>query len=140
MRYYRQRSLGCSVQVLHLRKHYPSGEFNLKKGNLIWTGFVTPHGGARQYEIKLHYRPLFRPEVSVVSPNLTELSGGKRVPHLFSQQEQTLCLHYHGVWKHTMLLAETIIPWAVLWTAYFEWWLVTDTWAGDEILHGKTRK
>jgi hypothetical protein len=79
------------------------------------------------------------PSVRVIDPDLSEVTEGKKVPHLFSPGEQTLCLHYHGVWKPNMILAETIVPWAILWTEYFEWWLVTGDWAGDEVEHAGTK-
>ena len=86
------------------------------------------------------YRLGARPRVRVMSPNLQILTGGKKAPHLFSQVEQTLCLHYHCVWKPTMLLSETIVPWAILWAEYFEWWLVNGSWAGDEIVHSGVKR
>lgn len=73
--------------------------------------------------------------MKVVEPNLREVADGKRVPHLFSQEEQTLCLHYHGSWRPHELIAKTIVPLVLLWTEYFEWWLVTGRWAEEEVAH-----
>jgi hypothetical protein len=85
------------------------------------------------------YRPGERPRVRVVEPELKAIAKGRKIPHLFIQEEQTLCLHFIGVWKPSMLLAKSIVPWAVLWTEYFEWWLFTDEWAGEEIHHSGTK-
>ena len=88
-----------------------------------------------EYRLKLTYDLGNRPRILVVKPNLREIANGRKIPHLFSQEEQSLCLHYREVWNPTQILAMTIVPWALLWTEYFEWWLVTGRWAGDEVVH-----
>ena len=124
---------------MHLDQRFPGAALSLKCGLLVWEASTIPHPGAVRYDLRMTYRDFERPQVRVIDPDLTGLSRGKKVPHLFSQRDQTLCLHYHGVWQPSMLLATTIVPWAVLWTEYFEWWLVTGMWAGDEILHGRVK-
>jgi hypothetical protein len=127
--------LGVTAQALALKRFYPETAVVCRKGLLTWTGVASPRGTSLLYSMRLTYRPGDRPEIRIIEPDLKIIAEGRTVPHLFSQREQTLCLHFRGIWKSDMLLAMTIIPWAVLWTEYFEGWLFTNEWAGDEIEH-----
>lgn len=129
------KPLGVAVQALQLSRAFPTAQVFLRSGLLTWEAQTVPHPGANRYDLRMTYRLGERPHVRIVDPDLKGLASGKKVPHLFSQIEQTLCLHYHGVWKSNMLLAAEIVPWAILWTEYFEWWLVTGEWTGDEVDH-----
>ncbi len=63
----------------------------------------------------------------ILSPKLTDLPD-KDVPHRF--EGGNLCLHYNGEWDPTMLISETIIPWASEWLLHYELWLATGEWLG----------
>lgn len=134
-RWCRQKSLSLAIQTMHLRKCYPESHTRFHRNRLEWEGVASARPSSLQYHLKLVYDLGNRPKVWVIEPDLQELSAGRTIPHLFSQKEQSLCLHYREVWKPNQILAMTIIPWALLWTEYFEWWLVTDRWAGDEVTH-----
>jgi len=134
-RWCKEKPVSLVAQEFGLKKHYPETCVSSSKGVLRWSGTTAPRGFSRKYELELEYKFKGVPSVKVATPNLLELSGGKKVPHLFSQKDQTLCLHFHRVWKPSMLIATTTIPWSVMWVEYFEWWLVSDYWAGDEIDH-----
>ncbi|MGB0718636.1 MAG: hypothetical protein ACPGO7_04825 [Alphaproteobacteria bacterium] len=134
--WHRLKRLPIAVQAMHLKREYPLGELISDYKGLRWISDVRPRPHSLKYKVQLVYaHSVRRPVVRILEPNLRLISEGKRVPHLFNQEKQTLCLHYHGVWKPNTLLAETIIPWTVMWTEYFEWWLATDKWHGDEVVH-----
>lgn len=138
-RWMRAKPVSISAQALHLNKDYPGSRSICHKGMLTWNGVVSARRSSGEYHLRMTYRPGERPRVQVVEPDLKVSADGRKIPHLFSQEEQSLCLHFIGVWKPTMLLAKSIVPWAVLWTEYFEWWLFTDEWAGEEIDHSGTK-
>jgi hypothetical protein len=120
---------------MHLRKNFPEAHCLVTPSTLKWEGITGVREASMRYHLRLDHKIGERPRVRVLAPNLIEIADGKSVPHLFSQAEQTLCLHWRGSWQQHQILAETIVPWSVLWTEYFEWWLVTGRWAGDEIAH-----
>lgn len=91
---------------------------------------ATPLG--RAYKIRITYTVGVRPELTVLRPKLSELAGGRRLPHVYRQEPPVLCLYLPGTseWTPSMFIARTIVPWTALWLFYFEYWLVTDEWKG----------
>lgn len=75
------------------------------------------------------------PKVYVTSPNLLELANGRKIPHLYSQKKQKLCLFLPQVreWHSAKILSRTVVPWIYLWLFYFEEWLFSDEWKGGGI-------
>ena len=85
------------MQALQLSRAFPTARVSLRSGLLTWDAETVPHPGAYRYDLRMTYRLGERPRVRVLDPDLKGVAFGKRVPHLFSQIEQTLCLHYHGI-------------------------------------------
>ena len=140
-RWHRPKRLPIAFQAKHLKHEFPGAEIIANYKKLRWVGTVRPYPHSLEYKIELTYViGARRPVVRILEPHLKVISEGKRIPHLFNQEKQTLCLHYHGVWKPNTLLAKTIIPWAVMWTEYFEWWLATGKWHGDEVVHAGPKR
>ena len=75
------------------------------------------------------------PNVWVQEPDLLKLSGGVRLPHVYDQKPARLCLYFPrtGEWSPSFPIADTVIPWSVLWLLYFEDWLSTGEWAGGGV-------
>lgn len=92
----------------------------------------------RVYQIRITYKLGKLPQSYVLDPSIGELAGGRKIPHLYSQDEQKLCLFYprHGEWNETMWLSASIVPWVSTWLFYFEEWLVSDDWKGGGIHPG----
>ena len=67
----------------------------------------------------------------MISPKLIQ-KNGERVPHLYDQETQRLCLFMpkYEEWKPFMYISETIIPWASEWLVFYELWLSTGEWLG----------
>ena len=76
------------------------------------------------------------PYVMVADPLLQPRPGGTfaEIPHLiFDEEEPTwsgLCLFdpQGGEWSAARLIAETTIPWAAEWLAYYELWHLSGEW------------
>lgn len=127
----------CGLQLMTLDSLFPGGKSIHTYRRLTWTGEVHPMDGTRIYRLRLTYVLGHPPRVFVVAPDLRVLSGGKRIPHMYSQETQWLCLYRPGMglWNPGMFLSQTIVPWALTWLIFFELWLATGTWHGRAYGH-----
>lgn len=132
-RFAARRPLTAAQQLLHLRRSpIAVGEGDVHRGRLDWRMRVQPTPLSRDYEISIGFQFKEEPTVTVVSPHLVGLVGGRALPHVYREDPVELCLYrpLYREWQSWMRLDETIVPWAYLWFYYFEDWLVTDEWAG----------
>lgn len=135
--------VSMAVQALWLRKLFPEGKTAMSRNSVSWRGKVSPGDYTRTYSIQMLYKQDSSPEVWVCDPNLKELAGDRRLPHVYDEKTQLLCLYLPncGFWSHDKVLAQTVLPWACLWLHYFELWLVTNEWHGrGEHPHSKQKK
>jgi hypothetical protein len=104
----------------------------VRKGELVWDFDVKPSPLSRTYQLQIRFKRFGLPDVFVLSPNLNELAGDRRLPHVYSANSVRLCLHFpkYEEWTRVKSIANTIVPWAYLWLIYFEHWLATDEWQG----------
>lgn len=127
------RPLTAAQQHFHLRGNatFP-GEARLRHGRVAWRGCVRPSPLSRTYAIRLDYQVGDTPRVFAEGPNLGALAGGRRLPHVYTQDPAQLCLYLPGTgeWRPELRLDETMLPWSVIWFFYFEDWLETDEWKG----------
>lgn len=93
---------------------------------------VCPTAVSRVYRIRISYAKNRSPQVVVLEPDLVQLAGDRRLPHVYSQKPTRLCLYLPRAreWSDEMLISRTMLPWAILWFYYFEHWLATDQWEG----------
>lgn len=129
------RPLTPAQQGFGLRALFPGADLAVRRGALRWAGWLQPSPLGRRYRVRLDYRVWTPPRTRVLSPDLRELAGGRRIEHLYSQEEQELCLYLpgSGEWTPAMSLARTIVPWACEWLLHFEAWLLTGTWEGGGV-------
>jgi hypothetical protein len=108
---------------------------------LSWEFCAAPTPLSRQYAVRMEYRQGTSPEVYVDNPDLTLLSEGRRLPHVYEQSPTRLCLFLpgSGEWGAWMRLDLTVVPWTALWLFYFEKWLICGEWAGGG-LHPMNRQ
>lgn len=101
-------------------------------GKLVWEFSARPTPLSREYEVRIVYHHGDVPEVFVIRPDLTEVSEGRTLPHVYSQKPTRLCLYLpnSGEWSPAMAIADSLVPWATLWLFYFEEWLSTGKWSG----------
>ena len=104
----------------------------VRRGELIWVFDARPSPLGRLYRLQIRLKNHEFPTVTVLTPDLSELSAGRRIPHVYSTAPMRLCLHVPSSdeWRFDKSVADTIVPWAYLWLAYFEHWLATDEWLG----------
>ncbi len=138
--------LSLSIQADALRR-YPAGKIAYKKGNLlVWRWDVKPSPLSSFYTIKMVYRLGSLPKVYVISPMPLTLAKGKTsLPHVYSTEEQQICLFYNDEdngreWGPDRIIANTIVPWIAEWLYFYEIWLYTGVWTGGGIHGGKIEK
>jgi hypothetical protein len=124
----RTRSLTMAQQALGLRSLFPDADLTLRPGRLSWTGRLQPSDLSRAYTVQMTYTSGRYPAVRVLTPKL-QASGNGFLPHTYDNG--TLCLHDAGQWNATMLIVDTIVPWAAEWLLHYEIWLATSEWSGD---------
>lgn len=122
--------LSAPAQSVALQKRFPSGLTTWSRRAVRWIGNLCPSEFGRNYLVELRYEIGDKPDVWVREPNLAEFTNGRKLPHVYDQKAQRLCLYFPGVgfWRPNMPLARTILPWSCLWLHTFEIWLVTDVW------------
>ncbi|MCH9269911.1 hypothetical protein [Pantoea ananatis] len=142
--FFPHRRLTLVEQYHGLRARFPNARCYITGRNkkLVWEGAISPSPFSREYIIRLEYSPPSAPDCYVSSPNLKELSQGRKLPHTYVTPENSkltqLCLYLpkkinpenHSEWRPQLLLSETVIPWASLWLFYFEQWLFSGKWEG----------
>jgi len=96
---------------------------------------------SRKYAVELQYLRNRPPDVYVREPNLTDLADKRKLPHVYDQEKQQLCLYLPGCgyWTPDKPLASTVMLWASLWLFHFEVWLVTDVFHGQGVHPSSTK-
>jgi hypothetical protein len=124
------------LQAGTLKSMFPDSSLH-REGEkiLIWKCSITPSSLSMTYKVKLKYiRNCI--EVYIIDPNPLKLAEGEtRLPHVYSHEQQKLCLYYpkNKEWNASMFLTETIIPWTCEWLFHYEIWLGTGEWHGGGI-------
>lgn len=131
------KTIPLGIQAKLLTREFPDGHCDHNYRRLLWSGQAQPEIWTREYTLQLEYLIGQPPKVRVLSPDLKELSEGRKVPHLYNKERQHLCLYRPnlGLWSPEKYLARTIMPWAFSWLIYFELWLATDLWHGRAYGH-----
>jgi hypothetical protein len=124
-----------AIQLANLQGQNPHGHGHVQRAKLTWQFHAQPTPVSRSYRMRLDYTLRGAPEMFVVAPKLQALAAERRIPHLYEQKRGRLCLYLPktGEWHDRRLLADTIVPWSVLWLFYFEEWLVSGEWKGGGV-------
>ena len=122
--------LSMTAQATGLRHVFPNGEVKATHNELRWRGELSPDEYSRTYVVEMRYRRDEKPLVWVRTPDLHPLTGGRRLPHVYDDELQQLCLFFPrcGLWHPARALSQTILPWTCYWLRLFELWIVTDDW------------
>ena len=115
-------------QALGLRSVFSGADLTLKPGRLSWTGRLQPCDLSRIYTVQITYARGRYPAVRVLAPKFQAAENGF-LPHTYDNG--TLCLYDAAQWNPTMLIVDTIVPWAAEWLLHYEIWLATGEWSGD---------
>jgi hypothetical protein len=132
MKYPKKPELTLAQHAAGLRAMYPHAEIRTVSGVLTWRDTIQPMALAWRYVVELKYRLGEEPTIRILEPNLRELAGGRLIEHLYSQEEQVLCVYYPDgrEWNAGKSLANTVVLWAHEWIVHFEAWLFTGVWDG----------
>lgn len=136
MRCRQNRNLSAAQQYLALRSSpICTGHGQLSRGQLTWTWQAAPSALSRIYTLHVEFKESGTPKVFVDQPDLIALAEGRRLPHVYSESPTQLCLYLpsSGEWHGSLLIANTVVPWATLWLYFFEEWLVSDDWKGGGV-------
>ncbi|OJW82391.1 MAG: hypothetical protein BGO69_17010 [Bacteroidetes bacterium 46-16] len=90
------------------------------------------------YKVKLHYIKNKSLSFYVIEPKPLQLANGHaELPHVYSTEEQKLCLYYPDgtEWNPGLLLTKTVIPWAHEWLFHYELWVGSGIWSGGGKKH-----
>lgn len=93
---------------------------------------VMPSAVSKSYDIKITFDKYDGVRVYVINEILKVASNRKKLPHVYSHNEQRLCLYSIAKqeWTREKLIASTIIPWTVKWLFFYEAWLIDGQWYG----------
>jgi hypothetical protein len=125
-----QQNVSLAEQLSVMQKLFPAFRHRWSGQTVVWTGDLQPSLLSDRYRVRISYNLHKYPFIDVVEPKLTIRDGSKSIPHVY--EENRLCLFdpRKNEWSHTMLIAETIIPWTSLWLFYYETWQATGEWLG----------
>ena len=129
-RFHHSSPLSITAQAFGLRRCFPNGTTTTRRDAVRWRGELSPDDFGRTYDIELQYCRNDAPNVWVRAPDLHAFTDGRRLPHVYDQREQRLCLYVPGCgfWRADRSLAFTLLPWTCYWLRLFELWLATDIW------------
>lgn len=125
---HRARRLTTAQQAFGLWGLLPRASVRLDPGRLTWTGQLSPSEVSQVYTVRLDYHRGSYPVVRVLDPPLRPDAQGF-IPHTFN--DGSLCLHDDGQWDESLLIADTLMPWASEWLYHYEIWLWSGHWFGD---------
>jgi hypothetical protein len=133
-------------QVASMRAIYPMLRLTVDgRWGCVWEGPL--RGFDRPYTVRITYivaRSLggcdvswqtLSPRAQVLAPDILAECGGSRPPHVYGvSPHPDLCLYdpAEAEWRADMFLAESFVPWAAQWLAFYEIWRVTGRWTGPE--------
>lgn len=116
-------------QILAMKTRHPDLRLiSWTRGEARWQGTIRPTDVSETYATTLTYRLHRRPRVHV--GGLVK-RGDEAIPHL--HRDGSLCLHLPNEWNASMIIAETIVPWAALWLYHYEVWHATAQWQGGGV-------
>lgn len=108
-------------------------EFNLSADLTIQfdDGRSISMGNLSNYRFRVTYSRRTEPRVYIIAPVL------KRRIHTWEQDDGRLCLYRPDLWswRDNMQFDQELFPQVALWTYYYELWLETGTWYGEEAPH-----
>jgi hypothetical protein len=120
-----------AIHLVHLNKLYPDFRYSWKRGQYVITGTLQPTEHSPKYQIEITCKQSMTPQTKVLDPLLE-----KNTPHVF-RDKGTLCLFHKNdfQWNEKKKIAETILPWTSAWLYFYEVWLETGIWFGEEYPH-----
>lgn len=132
-KYLKKKTITLVEQKFVLKRSYPNSECFTNCRQLFWSGKLKPTPLSREYSVTIKYTLNTRPHIFVSGNELYNLES-EHFPHKYFKDPETkiveICLYRHNQFSSSMLLSDTIIPWAIEWLYFYELWLATGEWLG----------
>ncbi len=82
-----------------------------------------------KYKIRVECSTTLPPKIFIEEPVVSKMK------HMY--KDRSLCLYHWSKfkWGDDKSIAQNLIPWVYMWIYFYELWLKTDKWYGDEYLH-----
>lgn len=140
------KSLAAQVQAMAVRWPEFTPAVGLSSTTIVWYGNL--RGLDRAFRVSVEYglplvgsKSLHRviPVVRVLAPRLIfnfKAKDEAPLPHVYFEgpnyELSPLCLFdpEAGEWNTSMFIADTTVPWAARWLAFYEIWEATGRWYG----------
>lgn len=124
--------IAAYVQLRTILESFPEAKINkLNWGQYEVILSLRPKMISPSYDIKISFSNKIA-KVFVINQTLEVSENRKKLPHVYSHEEQQLCLCSISKkeWTPSKLIVKTLIPWAVEWLYYYEFWLIDGNWLG----------
>lgn len=126
-----------ATQRLVLLMRYPGSIAKIERSKLQWECRLRPQTITDTYLFQIEYKLRERPAVYISEGRLAGEKDLESIPHHFEvlgDGRVHACLDKFD-WKGSMLLADSVVPWAMEWALYYEIWLATGEWCAAEAPH-----
>lgn len=82
-----------------------------------------------KYKIRIEYAKTLSPKIFIDEPIITKMK------HMY--RDKSLCLYHWSKfkWGDDKSIAKDLIPWVYMWIYYYELWVKTGKWFGEEQTH-----
>lgn len=117
-------------QAVEVERVWPTLSARVAGRRLVVAGEVQPGELSATYGVRVVYDYGDPPRAFVDQPALRARGDGEPIPHIYSGPRPCLFLPGAREWAEEKLIAETIIPWLMLWLLYYELWHATGEWQG----------
>lgn len=128
-----KKGVSASKQFKKLKQSFPDLNLIKRKGNYFEVILkLRPTTASKLYDVKISFDKYDGVSVYVVNEKLEVAGNRKKLPHVYSHQEQKLCLYSwkKRQWTKEKLISSTIIPWVSEWLEFYELWLISGQWLG----------
>jgi len=130
----KKREISVEQQIFVMNKLFPQFKYYRSNKGSTWKGWLQPTQQSLKYSILIRYPSNKIPSVWIKYPEIR-----KNVPHRY--RDGSLCLYFpeDNSWNPNMFLAKQIIPWVAEWLRFYEIWMITGKWYGEEASHSKVK-
>ena len=129
----RKHARTVDQQIVNMQASFPSFICKRYRDTVSWIGRIRPTPLSNIYEVEVRYHIGKNPRVFVLNPKLEKPNKEKNIPHTYTDKEPCVYYPQYGEWSNDKFVADTIIPWTILWFFFYEVWLATGIWFGEGI-------
>lgn len=125
------KAISAQSQYERLKASFPdlvTEEYTGTKFSVVLK--LRPDVFSKEYNVRFVFNG--RLSVYVAGEKLRIASNRKKLPHVFDNDLQHICLYGEGGenWSVNKSIASVVVPWASEWLYYYEMWLIDGQWRG----------